>query len=122
MANGKTHRVAAGVTVGGALALADAQAGKLTLRPIVGAGLAALLTNLPDRLEPATYPNHRQFFHSVACAAGVATCGYLLYRWQPTEDWKKAVRFALLVACAAYGVHLVLDATTPKSLPLFGKL
>lgn len=68
----------------------DAQAGKLTFKPIVGAGLAVLLTNLPDQMEPATHPNHRQFFHSVACAA--------------------------------YGVHLALDATTRKSLPFFGRL
>ena len=35
---------------------------------------------LPDLLEPALHPNHRQFFHGVLFAAGVSIALYKLYQ------------------------------------------
>ncbi len=122
MANGPIHRLTAATVVGGTLALAEVRARESSFKPLVGAGLAALLTNLPDRLEPPTHPNHRQFFHSIACEAAVGTLAYSLCAWKPPEHWKKALRFVLLAGCGAYAVHLVLDAATPKSLPLLGRI
>lgn len=75
MANGSTHRMAAAVVVGSACFYAEANQQTKTVKPIVGTGLAAILTSLPDMIEPASHPNHRQFFHSLAFAGllGLAT-------------------------------------------------
>lgn len=122
MANGGTHRFAAAIAVGGILAHLENENGRHTVKPIFGAGVAAALANLPDKLEPAIHPHHRQFFHSIVCAVGVGIAGLKLYEWQPEEDWKKALRFVFLAGCGAYLIHLALDACTAKSLPLIGKL
>jgi inner membrane protein len=84
--------------------------------------VGSVLTSLPDKLEPAIHPNHRQFFHSVVFAAGVGYVTYKVYNWQPTEDWEKILRWLVVIGGVAYLIHLVLDAHTAKSLPLFGKL
>jgi inner membrane protein len=79
---------------------------------------AACLPSLPDILEPAVHPNHRQFFHSVAMALAIAYGMHRAYKWEPQEDWERAVRMLLLVGGAAYLAHLARDAFTAKSLPL----
>jgi inner membrane protein len=76
---------------------------------------------LPDLLEPATSPNHRQFFHSILFGAAIVGVGHKLYQWQPESDGDKILRWLGLAASAAYLVHLALDATTKKSLPLIGQ-
>lgn len=71
---------------------------------------------LPDIIEPATSPNHRSFFHSIAllCAGG-----YLLYRFYVIKDiTNQDIKIVITALCAAYGSHLVLDALTPMGLPL----
>lgn len=118
MSCGPAHRTVAGLVVGVTIAYREHQQGESSAKPFVGAGLAALLGTLPDWIEPANHPNHRQFFHSIAFAAGLGYGGYKLYKWQPQEDWQKALRFIGLVGIGAYLVHLGMDATTPKSLPL----
>lgn len=121
MANGTTHRwVAAAAT---ALAVGHYEVKKQvdTPLPLIGATLAARLTNIPDWLEPATHPGHRNFFHSVAFAAVLGLGFKKLYEWDPDEDWEKAVRFVGLVGVGAYLIHLALDATTRRSLPLVGR-
>jgi inner membrane protein len=84
--------------------------------------LGGALGKLPDRLEPAIHPNHRQFFHSVAvfiaCTYGVKK----LFDWEPDTQEMVWLRRLLLVGGAAYLSHLLLDGMTPKSLPLIGKL
>lgn len=81
-----------------------------------------MLGTLPDLVEPAHHPHHRQFFHSVAFAALLGYLGYKLYRWKPDEQWQQVVRMLGLVAIGAYLVHLSMDAVTPKSLPLVGRI
>ena len=78
------------------------------------------LASLPDLVEPATSPNHRQFFHSVAFGVVVGVGVYRLYKWEPRTDGGKLLRWLGLAGGAAYLIHLTLDATTKRSLPLVG--
>ena|ERR1700722_14414163 len=77
---------------------------------------------LPDWVEPATNPNHRQFFHSLVFAGLVGYGLYRLYQWDPDSPEEKMLRFIVLAAVGAYLVHLALDATTPRSLPMVGRI
>lgn len=120
MSNGPTHQLTAAICVGAVCIHAERNAKDKSARPIVGAVLAANLTKLPDILEPAVHPNHRQFFHSVAFASLLGMAGYKAYKWNPDNPVDEAIRFVLMVAIGAYGIHLLLDANTPKSLPLIG--
>lgn len=90
--------------------------------PLVAAGLAAGCGTLPDILEPALHPNHRQAFHSVAFGALLGMGLYKVYCREPGTLPETMMRSAVLVAGTAYLVHLVMDATTRKSLPLLGNL
>lgn len=65
MANATAHRIGAAVAVGAALAHAEKERGESSLKPVAGAGLAAMLGTLPDKIEPAVHPQHRQFFPPV---------------------------------------------------------
>jgi membrane-bound metal-dependent hydrolase YbcI (DUF457 family) len=122
MANGTTHRLVAAVVIGSACAHAERDEHEKTTKPLAGAGIAALLTNLPDVIEPAAHPNHRQFFHSCVFAGVVAWAAYRAYKWEPATPTEDAIRFIALIGAGAYLVHLVLDAGTAKSLPLIGRL
>ena len=122
MPNRSLHRAVAALAVGGALAYDEKQKRQATLKPIAGAGIAALTTNLPDILEPAINPHHRQVFHSFLVAIAVGYTWKELYRWQPEENGDKALRFILMTGCAAYLIHLALDSLTSRSIPLVGKL
>ncbi len=121
MANGPTHQLVAALTIGGVLVHNENQYGEKTLKPLAGAAVAAVVTNLPDILEPALHPHHRQFFHSIAFASVLGRGIYELHQWKPDEDWEKAVRFLALVSGYAYLVHLAIDAFSARSLPLIGK-
>jgi len=77
---------------------------------------------LPDIVEPATSPNHRQFFHSVVFAGVLGYALYRLHCWQPETPKQRVWRVVGLIAGGAYLVHLALDATTKRSLPLLGRL
>jgi hypothetical protein len=81
-----------------------------------------MLASLPDWIEPATNPHHRQFFHSVLFLGGVCYVSYRVYRWEPQTPWQSFVRWLSLVTAGAYIVHLVCDSGTPRALPLLGKL
>lgn len=122
MANGLTHRVVAATAIGASLLSKDMQEGKQTLRPIGGSVLAAMCTNFPDWLEPATNPHHRQFFHSLVFAGLIGWGMYKIYEWKPETEWDEFVRFCLLVGGASVLIHLAADSLTPRSLPLLGKI
>lgn len=114
----------------------------------IGGALAGMLgARLPDWIEPAIHSHHRSTFHSVAagtalykkatstagsweamCRANVAhfearlreptiagndrlACALLAFLW------RLAVGF-VAGGAAGYISHLILDATTPRSLPL----
>ena len=122
MSNAFAHRTGAAVIVGGFLLAREQQEGKNTLSPIGGSLLAAICTNLPDMLEPAKNPHHRQFFHSVAFAAMIGGGMYKLSKWETQTEGEEFLKFCLMVAGGAYLVHLAMDACTKHSLPLFGKI
>lgn len=121
MANGSTHRIAAAVVIGGIFAYEEKQKGETTLKPFAGATIAAATTNLPDVLEPAIHPHHRQFCHSAVFAAAVGYGVYRAYKWEPESTGEELLRF-LALAGIAYLTHLTLDACTARSIPLLGKL
>ena len=120
MANGSTHR-----TVGTVTGLAMAIQAKMQdepINPLLAIGASTAFCQLPDLLEPATNPHHRQFFHSVSF---LVMLGYGLkkaYDWKPEDNGGQLLRFLILCAGAGYISHLVLDGLTPKSLPLLGKV
>ena len=122
MANGTTHRIAAAIVVGATCLHMERDKQEKSIRPFAGAGVAAVLTNLPDIFEPALHPNHRQFFHSCLFAGSLAWAAYKAYKWEPETPAEEVARFIFLVGVGAYLVHLVLDAGTAKSLPLVGRL
>jgi inner membrane protein len=120
--NAQAHSWAAFITTATVSAAEERRGGVSTLRPVLDGLAGAAFTGLPDKLEPAIHPNHRQFFHSLLVAGVIGYATYKAWQWEPTEDWHKPVRWALLIGGAAYLTHLALDFTTAKSLPVIGKL
>lgn len=110
--------MAAGATVNAVCQWSERQAnpnaefsfGSLALCSLAGGAAASL----PDLLEPAYSPHHRQFFHSLTAAALVAygiSGGHVL-RFGPIG------RMLLWVLGFGYLSHIVADSTTPRSIPL----
>ena len=122
MACAAAHRVVAGTVIGVAIAYKESQNGQSTAWPFAGGGIGALFGTLPDILEPANHPNHRQFFHGVFFAAVLGYVWYRLYQWKPEEPWQVSARMIALIAIGAYMIHLAMDSTTSKSLPVVGRL
>lgn len=90
---------------------AFATAGKIVAKTVVGAVAGALAARLPDILEPATHPNHRGTAHSIAVLLGIT---FALVNRYPNHPLSILIKPAL----AGYGSHLVLDARTPKRIPI----
>jgi inner membrane protein len=118
--NAAAHQLTAGAAVGMFLVHREQKDGQATADPLVSGLTAALLTKLPDLIEPATSPNHRQFFHSLTFAACVGIGVHELHKWKPEDDLGKFLRWLGMVAGSAYLIHLAMDFTTARSLPVFG--
>lgn len=117
--NGPTHRLVAGLGIAATAVHLEQQNGKQrTAIPLAAGVVGAFCTNLPDILEPATSPNHRKVFHSVACVVVLIAGFKKAWAWQPEDDLGKLLRFVALAGTAGYLVHLALDSTTKRSLPL----
>lgn len=119
--NGPAHQIVAGLATGAFLVEQERQAGVQTAKPVLAGTAAAFLTKLPDILEPATSPNHRQFFHSVAFAGLLCLAFHELSKWEPESAGGELLKALGRVAIPAYLIHLVLDSLTAKSLPLVGR-
>lgn len=89
--------------------------------PVAGATISAALATLPDLIEPASQPHHRQFFHSLVFASFVGYGVYKAYCWQPETPLEEFLRLAAILGGSAYLLHLAVDFTTARSLPLLGK-
>jgi len=89
--------------------------------PLVAAPLSAALASLPDLLEPALTPNHRQVFHSVTVGLVVGAALYEAYKWEPETPGQEVLRTLALIGGSAYLLHLVGDMLTAKGLPLIGR-
>lgn len=120
MANGITHQLVAAATVGSVCFCAEANQQQKSATPFWAAALSAMLTNLPDKLKPAIHPNHRRLFHSWAFPGMLGIAAHRAYHWETCSKFDEAVRFAILLGIGAYTVHLWLDVTTTKSLPIIG--
>lgn len=118
MPNAIVHRTGAALAIGGVSAYSEKKNGEITATPLAHASLGWLLGTLPDVIEPACHPNHRQFFHSFAFAGMLGYGLYQLSQWETEDEFKKLVKTLGLIAGSAYLVHLLMDATTPKSLPI----
>lgn len=134
---------------GAALFLARGQEQDRAFLEVVGGGLGGYLGGLcPDVLEPASNSSHRSVAHSWAVLGlDAAAITKWAGRWQEhcraealrhdslsartTDQWARfwhslvAALWRLLSGftvgfLAGYGSHLVLDAVTPRSLPLLG--
>lgn len=120
--NGKAHAAISGIGVAGILICLQHSNPQARLpHPLLGGVVAALTASLPDVLEPATSPNHRQFGHSVVFAAGLSVALREVYDWVPDTPFGQFVRDVLLSAGLAYLIHIGADATTARSIPWLGK-
>lgn len=77
----------------------------------IGAGSSLV----PDLIEPATNPNHRGIFHSIAISS--LPVGYLKYSTD-NPDVTDKTRWIKNAVSVGYLTHLALDGMTPKRLPL----
>lgn len=118
MPNAAAHKVGAAIAVGLVTAAGTYKQGTAFEKTVTASSLAYFLGTLPDLLEPATNPNHRQFFHSLAFLGLVGTGMYKLYQWEPENEKDKLIRFGLLITGGAYIAHLLMDASMPKGLPV----
>lgn len=117
MANRAEHELWGGIT-GAIVAILDKDTSRFAANPFAGAIVGHFASRIPDLLEPATSPNHREFFHSWV-AFSILGCGiYKTYKWKPECEWKKLLKLLLLVGGCAYASHLVLDSRTNRSLPV----
>ena len=122
MANGKTHLVI-GATVGLIVILADRKKHEISHHPLMALTLGALFGKLPDILEPSLRnPHHRQFYHSLLVLGALGIGLKQIYDWYPDKELQQFLRGLLLVSGCAYVSHLLCDFTTPRSLPLVGKI
>lgn len=121
---GKHIHQLAGAITGLAVSQIDNEHNKQSTlhNPLATASIGAFAGRLPDLIEPAINPHHRQFFHSFVVMAGVGYGVKKIYDWEPETGIEKGLRILALVGGVAYLSHLVLDAGTPRSLPLVGKL
>ena len=83
-----------------------------------GTGLGALGGALPDVLEPATHPGHRDLFHSVVTGASIC---YGLNKINNNPTVTAQGKTLLNTVGAGYLSHLVLDGQTPSRLPFLTK-
>ena len=120
MANGADH-TKAGVLTGVAMACYGKSQGK-DVNPLLAIGASTVFSRLPDWIEPATNPHHRQFFHSIGFLVMLGYGMKKTYDWRPKYKGGQALRFLTLCAGAGYISHLALDGLTPRSLPLLGKV
>lgn len=90
--------------------------GKVLIDTLLGTGVGCIGGALPDILEPATSPFHRDFFHSQSVGGAVV---YGIHQMEQGSlnipDELKPVAWA---AGASYLSHLALDGQTPMGLPI----
>lgn len=109
------------VTLAGLLAIKNKPGLRPLPHPAIAASLSAVLATLPDLLEPATTPHHRQVFHSLTLAAILGFAVHEVYCWEPEATMQEFLRALVLIGGSAYLLHLVGDMLTAKGLPLIGR-
>ena len=120
-------RAAAHAAIGGAssavvvLAIKTRYADARLPHPIFAGVVGAIAAGLPDLLEPAILPGHRQFCHSAAFVALIASTLKDVYDWRPKTANQEFLRDVILSIGLGYLSHLTADATTAAGLPLLGR-
>lgn len=109
------------VTAASLFAVKDKPGMRPLPHPVVAAPLSAVFASLPDILEPALNPHHRQLFHCLAFAGLVGIGVHEAYQWEPETPAQEVLRLAALIVGSAYLLHLVADMFTPRGLPLIGR-
>jgi membrane-bound metal-dependent hydrolase YbcI (DUF457 family) len=85
---------------------------------LLTAGMLGVPTGLAlDLLEPAIHPHHRGPVHSTVALAGLVALANKTWTDLATPP---VTRIWSLVVLAGIGSHHLLDATTPRGLPLTG--
>jgi len=144
--NGKEHRIiGSGVGIGTYVLDRCIRQRPLRLVQAIGSGVGGYVGgHFPDDIEPAFHPNHRDSFHSVGTGVGVtfiATKSYFLTDWlEQKSEWidnnikesscflEKTILWIIkflidlltgfvIGFLGGYVSHIVLDATTSKSIP-----
>ncbi len=144
---GKRTHSGVGLAIGLGAGVLAVQGGDPEYRVIevAFAGLGGWIGGVtPDLLEPASDPNHRAFFHSLTAGGGIAAvasadwlksiraradeCAARASAAPEGSDLRRSEELkCLALHCAAglligflagYASHLVLDAVTPRGLPV----
>ena len=150
MSNRRTHDIVGGVVGGAAAAAAALNANQpleyILLEALGGAIVGVAGSRLPDLIEPATSPHHRQTFHSAGTAISVSAVTFAAQaQWAPrlreraaeyerfstaaTDPFTSFGWWLLSVLCrigagaiaglgGGYVSHLGCDALTPMGIPL----
>jgi inner membrane protein len=115
--NGNTHLlVGAGLGFAGYLVYCQAFDRKFELgEALLAAGACVLGSVSPDILEPAVHPWHRGPCHSMTAGSGAARLA-----WTPWTGDSNFDLATLLLGFFALGYlsHLMMDACTPRGVPL----
>ena len=116
MASAKTHALIAGMAgIGAYVFYCRRRQQEMRFMDAVGSGFVAAFGGLaPDLIEPASTPNHREFFHSLVSGMGLACVARKAQVDQRTPEFLKLIVVLLAVG---YISHLLADAFTPKDLP-----
>jgi len=117
----KEHLVVAALTSGIVRTVMELQqnprikVGELIIKSVSSAVVGGIGGVLPDLIEPAVDPNHRGAGHSVVAGGMLASAHRRIWANPDIDPWFKQIVTDLAVG---YGTHLVLDAGTPRGLPL----
>lgn len=87
---------------------------------LVCAGAGLLSAAVPDLLEPALHPHHRQLAHSVTTGGLLAKYASIMCCAE-NGTWDEFRKILVASAIGGYISHLVADGCTPRGLPLLGK-
>ena len=117
MSNAKTHfLVGAAIGAGLYCLMKKSHDQPIELPGLLGMGLAGGVAGLlPDIIEPATSPNHRELAHSFATLIAIVAGINNLNERQGMEAAQKGLWNTLALG---YVSHLLLDAGTPAGLPI----
>ena len=114
------HRWGAGISIGIGFALYELNKnGEISLDTVTVSCFAFFAGTLPDILEPAlNNPNHRQFFHSLTFGLMLGYAIYKLWKWEPKNALEEFLKIGMIATSGAYLVHLIMDAGSPRGLPV----
>ncbi len=88
---------------------------ELLLHSLYGTAAGVIGGVLPDVLEPALHSHHRKICHGMGALA-LSTIGATRAGKHPGLN--PHLKTAAIAGCIGYGSHLVLDASTPRGIPL----